>query len=66
MVKCVIHARTVRIFSVQIKFEGKIFSWVQLTHENITQQINFTIKLSQEDISQTMVFRKVIVLWITN
>ena len=32
---------------MRIKFEGKIFSWVQLTHENITQCINYITKLSQ-------------------
>ena len=55
MVKSVVHACTVRNYSVQIKFEGKIFSWVELTHENITQRINFMTKLSRENISQTTV-----------
>ena len=55
MVKCVTHALAVTNYSVQIKFKGKIFSWVQLTHKNITQRINFTTKSSQEYISQTMV-----------
>ena len=41
---------------MQTKFEGKIFSWVvQLTHENITQRINSTTKLSQTSVSRTMV-----------
>ena len=42
MAKSVTHACVVRNYSMQIKFDGKIFSWVQLTHENITQRINFT------------------------
>ena len=56
MVTSVIHAHAVRNYSVQIKFEGKIFLWVQLIHENITQQINFKTKLSQTNISQTTVY----------
>lgn len=32
--------------SLQTNFEAKIFLWVQLIQENITQQINFTAKLS--------------------
>ena len=37
------------------KIQGKIFLWVQLTHEYLTQQTNYTTKLSQINISQTMV-----------
>ena len=37
MVKSVTHAHTFTNYSVQIKFEGKMFLQVQLTHENITQ-----------------------------
>ena len=34
---------------MQTNFEDKIFLWVQLTHENVTQQINFmTIILKKE------------------
>ena len=29
------------------KFEGKMFSWVQLTRKDITQRINFTTKSEQ-------------------
>ena len=72
MVKSVMHACTVRNYSV--KFRSKIFLWVQLTHENITQQINFMTKLSQMNISQTTVYPCVhcwkvitnVLLWIAN
>ena len=40
---------------MQMKFEGEIFSWVQFTHENITQQINITTKLSGTNLSLTTV-----------
>ena len=46
------------IFVKNSKQTNKIFSWVQLIHENITQQINFMTKLSQTNISQTMVLTK--------
>ena len=44
-----------RNHSVQTKFEGKLFLWVQVTHENITQQLDFTTKLSWTNISHAMV-----------
>ena len=43
------------IIQCKQKFEGKIFLWVQLSHKNITQRINFTTKLSWMNISQTTV-----------
>ena len=44
-----------RNYSMQTKFESQISSWVQPTHENITQQINFMTKLSRMNISRTTV-----------
>ena len=44
---------------MQTKFESQIFSWVEPTHENITQQINFTTKLSRTNISRTTVVENI-------
>ena len=47
-----------RKYLVRTKFEGKLFSWIQLTHENVTQQVkfyNYVATLSQTNISQTVV-----------
>ena len=42
----VLNGNTRIFYSVQLKFEGTIFLWVQLTHKNIAQRINFTTKSS--------------------
>ena len=40
---------------MQTKLEDRIFSWVQLTHENIAPQINYRTKLSRMNIFQATV-----------
>ena len=53
---CDIHYVTqVEIIKFKQKFKGKVFLWLQLTHENITQWIISMTKLSRMNISRTTV-----------